>query len=57
MTITFTLYVETRYIGSRVEEEVSFDISDDATEAEIAAEKQAYARDWYQDQIEWGFVD
>ena len=53
----FIAFVETRYIGSRVE--VEFEVPDDELEGLSDVERDNllsnYARDYIADEYEWGF--
>lgn len=55
--IKITVQVSTRYVGSRVEDELEVYVADDATEQEIETAKEDAAREWMFDQIDWGWQD
>lgn len=56
-TIKIRLNVSTIYVGSTYEEEIEFDVEDDATEEEIQAEKEEIAKGWLFENVNWGWVD
>ena len=55
--IKIKVQVSTRYVGSRVEDELEVYVDDNATEQEIETAKEDAARDWMFDQIDWGWQD
>lgn len=55
--IKITVQVSTRYVGSRVEDELEVYVADDATEKEIETAKEDAAREWMFDKIDWGWQD
>ena len=55
--IKITVQVSTRYVGSRVEDELEVYVDDNATEQEIETAKEDAAREWMFDQIDWGWQD
>lgn len=55
--IKILVQVSTRYVGSRVEDELEIYVEDDATEQEIETAKEDAAREWMFDQIDWGWQD
>jgi hypothetical protein len=54
-TIKILVSVSTRYVGSKVEEEIEVYVDDDATEEEIEQAKEDTAREWMHGEIEWGW--
>ena len=56
-TIKIRLNVSTIYVGSNYEEEIEFEVEDDATEEEIQAEKEEIAKDWLFENVNWGWID
>jgi hypothetical protein len=54
-TIRILVSVSTRYVGSKVEEEIEVYVDDDATEQEIEQAKEDTAREWMNEEIEWGY--
>lgn len=50
-------HVSTRYVGSKVEDELEIYVEDDATEQKIETAKEDMVREWMFDQIEWGWQD
>ncbi len=55
--IRIAVQVSTRYVGSRVEDEINVYVEDDATEKEIEQAKEDTAREWMFEQIDWGYQD
>ena len=56
-TIKIRLNVSTIYVGSNYEEEIEFEVEDDATEEEIQAEKEEIVKDWLFENVNWGWID
>lgn len=55
MKRTYKFYVETRYVGSRVTEDIELDFDDDATEEEIESEVEEVYKDWMSNECEGGW--
>lgn len=56
-TIKVLANVSTRYVGSKVEDEIEVYVDEDATEEEIQNAKEDAVRERMFDQIEWGWSD
>jgi hypothetical protein len=52
----YEFYVETKYIGSRVVEEVELEFDDDATEQEIEKEVDDIWTDWRSQNSDGGWI-
>lgn len=54
-TITIEMTVSTKYVGSEVTSEFSFEVEDDATPQEIEEMANDITREWMHENINWGF--
>ena len=55
MKRTYEFYVETRYVGSRVTDEIELQFDDDATEEEIEKEVEECWIEWRNENCEGGW--
>lgn len=55
--IKIIVSVSTRYVGSKVEDELEIYIDNNATKEEIEIAKEDATREWMFEQINWGWKD